>query len=80
LINFLSGKFNDFEFEVDSHHEINIRVKSYVDNGKKLLESEVEQAVYDFNRYNPTFLVHAATYFRLTDYYGKDMHSFLLGF
>ena len=80
LINFLSGKFRDFEFEVDSNNEITMKVKSYVDNGKKLSENEVEQAVYNFNRYNPAYLVHAATYFRLTDYYGNDKHSFLVGF
>lgn len=80
LVNFLASKFPDFEFEVDSSHEITIKVKSYVDNGKKLLESKVEQAVYNFNRYNPTYLVHAATYFSLTDYYGNNKHSFLIGF
>jgi hypothetical protein len=44
------------------------------------LEGKVEKAVYNYNRYNPDHIVHAATYFRLTDCYGNQNIVFLLIF
>lgn len=83
LSNFLVKKFDNFIIGVDSNNEITMQVKSYADSTKNMgmgLEGKVEQAVYNYNRYNPDYIVHAATYFRLTDYYGNQKYSFSVNF
>lgn len=81
LKNFLTRKFDDFIIEVAGNNEMTMQVKSYLDNGKRRgLESKVEQAVYDYNRYNPGYTVHAPTYFSLTDYYGHEKEYFSVNF
>lgn len=81
LRNFLVKKFEDFIIEVAWNNEMTMQVKSYIDDGKRRgLESKVEQAVYNYNRYNPDYAVHAATYFSLTDYYGHEKQYFSVNF
>ena len=83
LSNFLVKKFDNFIIGVDGNNEITMQVKSYADSTRNMdirLETKVEQAVHNYNRYNPDYIVHAATYFRLTDYYGNQKYSFSVNF
>lgn len=81
LATFLAKKFDDYEFLLSEDNEIEMHLKSYHNHWNKLgLESKVERAVYDYNRYNPDYLVHAASYIRLTDYHRKQKYIFSINF
>ncbi|MGE6221141.1 hypothetical protein ACQKCH_15040 [Nubsella zeaxanthinifaciens] len=81
LIHILAKKFDDYEFNIDANNEISMHIKSYTEHWNKLgLESRVEQAVYNYNRYNPSYLVHAATYIRLEDYHYRKNYTFSINF
>lgn len=81
LLHFLAKKFDDYEFGIDDNNEISMHLKSFGNQWNKLgLESKVEQAVHNYNRYHPDYPVHAASYIRLTDYHWKEKYIFSVNF
>lgn len=81
LIHILAKKFEDYEFNINNENEISMHLKSFGNQWNKLgLESKVEQAVYNYNRYNPSYLVHATTYIRLEDYHYREKYIFSVNF
>lgn len=83
LIPLLSKKFDNYTFGLNSDHEIMVHLKDFNANWKDpKLEREIEGLVYNYNSRNGSFYPHlpAATYFKLTDYYGQEAYIFSVNF